>query len=53
MNNNITELTASEMRAQQGGSLFSDVYELFGYVAVWHARCLMYNNNAPSVLAYK
>lgn len=45
-------LNSAEMSSISGGFL-DDVWEVISYLAVWHARSVMYNDNAPAVLAYK
>lgn len=45
----IKELTKEELIVIEGGG----IWEWLGEVFTYHAREVMYSDNAPSVLAYK
>jgi hypothetical protein len=48
----IRELTKEELIEIEGG-IFGNIWEAIGYLFTFHAREVMYSDNAPAVLAYK
>lgn len=46
-------VSVEELANLEGGIFFNNVWEVLGYVFTYHAREMMYSNNAPGVAAFK